>query len=68
MKSVSGKELCKALEKKGWTLNRITGSHHIYTKPGVDVVLSVPVHGSRTLRTGTQRSLMKAADLSEHDL
>ncbi len=31
MKSVSGKNLCKIVEKRGWRLRRITGSHHIYT-------------------------------------
>ncbi|MGK7932804.1 MAG: type II toxin-antitoxin system HicA family toxin, partial [Microcystaceae cyanobacterium] len=33
MKSISGKKLCKIVEKKGWTLKRVTGSHHIYQKP-----------------------------------
>ena len=30
MKSVSGKQLCKVLEARGWLLLRINGSHHIY--------------------------------------
>lgn len=30
MKSVSGKEFCKILERNGWKLARINGSHHIY--------------------------------------
>ncbi|WP_416212046.1 type II toxin-antitoxin system HicA family toxin [Nostoc sp. ChiVER01] len=30
MKSISGKQLCKIVEQKGWVLQRITGSHHIY--------------------------------------
>jgi predicted RNA binding protein YcfA (HicA-like mRNA interferase family) len=29
MKPVSGPEMCKALERKGWTLARVTGSHFI---------------------------------------
>jgi hypothetical protein len=32
MKSISGKKLCKIVEKKGWILKKITGSHHIYEK------------------------------------
>ncbi|WP_372478173.1 type II toxin-antitoxin system HicA family toxin [Nostoc mirabile] len=28
MKSISGKQLCKILEQKGWVLQRISGSHH----------------------------------------
>ncbi|MDA8272223.1 MAG: type II toxin-antitoxin system HicA family toxin [Deltaproteobacteria bacterium] len=29
MKSLTGKELCKILEKNGWILKRIQGSHHL---------------------------------------
>jgi len=32
MKSLSGKELAKVLDLKGWQLRRIQGSHHIYGK------------------------------------
>jgi predicted RNA binding protein YcfA (HicA-like mRNA interferase family) len=32
MRSVSGKELIKTLERHGWTLLRVQGSHHIYGK------------------------------------
>jgi hypothetical protein len=46
MKSVSGKSLCKIVERYGWSLKRITGSHHIYIKEGMNVILSIPVHVS----------------------
>ncbi|NJN59999.1 MAG: type II toxin-antitoxin system HicA family toxin [Leptolyngbyaceae cyanobacterium SL_5_9] len=68
MKSVSGKALCKIIEKHGWMLKRITGSHHIYAKQGVSVILSIPVHGGRDLPTGTLKSLLKDAGLTEQDL
>lgn len=68
MKSVSGKVLCKIVEKHGWILKRITGSHHIYAKQGVSVILSIPVHGNRDLPTGTLKSLLKDAGLTEEDL
>lgn len=29
MKQASGKDLAKAVERRGWTLLRVTGSHHI---------------------------------------
>ncbi len=29
MKPVSGKDFCKILEKKGWSLARINGSHQV---------------------------------------
>ncbi len=30
MKTINGKRMCKALEAKGWTLARETGSHRIF--------------------------------------
>ena len=68
MKSVSGKEFAKVLERHGWTLLRVHGSHHIYGKDGSDVRLSVPVHGNQALKTGLLRHLMKIAGVTEEDL
>jgi predicted RNA binding protein YcfA (HicA-like mRNA interferase family) len=68
MKSISGKELAKVLERQGWSLLRVQSSHHIYGKPGSNVRLSVPVHGSQTLKTGLLKHLIKLAGLTEKDL
>ena len=68
MKSVSGKEFTKVLEREGWSLLRIQGSHHIYGKQGGNVRLSIPVHGNQTLKTGLLKHLMKLAELTEKDL
>ena len=68
MKAVSGKEMCKALERHGWQLARISGSHHIYTQPGNPIAITVPVHGNRSLKTGTQRKIMRDAELEESNL
>jgi predicted RNA binding protein YcfA (HicA-like mRNA interferase family) len=68
MKHVSGKQMCKALESAGWVLQRIEGSHHIYHRPGAPRPIPVPVHGARTLKTGTQRSIMREAGLTDADL
>ena len=68
MKAISGKDMCKSLERHGWELARIRGSHHIYAQPGNPVIVSVPVHGNRTLKAGTQRGIMRNAGLEESDL
>jgi predicted RNA binding protein YcfA (HicA-like mRNA interferase family) len=68
MKSISGKKLCKIVEKKGWILKKITGSHHIYEKPSENQILSIPVHRNQDLKLGTLKSIMKIAQLSEDDL
>jgi predicted RNA binding protein YcfA (HicA-like mRNA interferase family) len=59
--------MCRILERKGWSCTRIRGSHHRYEKAGHSPVL-VPVHGNKTLKTGTQHEIMKNADLTEDDL
>ena len=63
MKNLSGKELCNILEKYGWQLQRIKGSHHIYSHPIKEEILTVPVHGNRALKTGTLNQLLKSANL-----
>ena len=68
MKSVSGKELCKVVEKKGWILKRINGSHHIFKKAGVEHLLVIPVHKNQDIKQGLLRSIMKLADISDHEL
>jgi predicted RNA binding protein YcfA (HicA-like mRNA interferase family) len=68
MKSISGKKLCKIVEKKGWILKKITGSHHIYEKTNENKIISIPVHRNQDLKLGTLNSIMKIAQLSEHDL
>jgi predicted RNA binding protein YcfA (HicA-like mRNA interferase family) len=68
MRSFSGKELANALERNGWILLRVQGSHHIYGKPGNPVRLSVPIHRNQTLKIGLFRNLLKHAGLREEDL
>ena len=68
MKPISGKEFAKIVERLGWTLLRIQGSHHIYGKPGVEVRLSIPIHKNQNLKVGLQRHLMKMADITEDEI
>jgi predicted RNA binding protein YcfA (HicA-like mRNA interferase family) len=51
LRRVSGKQMCKALERKGWLRKRINGSHHIYVSPDhPGTIVSVPVHENETLK------------------
>jgi len=68
MKSLSGRELCKIVQRHAWVLKRIKGSHHIFEKDGLETTLSIPVHGNKDLRIGTLKALMKQANLTEDDL
>ena len=47
---------------------RTSGSHRIYAKAGLDVRVSVPVHGAASLKRGLQRHLMRLADIEDSEL
>ena len=68
MKALTGKAFCRLLEKRGWQMKRIKGSHHIYAKDGTPTRLSVPVHGNKTLKHGLQRHFMKISGIEESEL
>ena len=68
MKAVSGRELARAVERKGWLLLRVHGSHHIYGKVRSIARLSIPVHGNKPLKVGLLRYLMKLAEIQESEL
>jgi predicted RNA binding protein YcfA (HicA-like mRNA interferase family) len=68
LKALSGKDFCRLLERKGWQLKRIHGSHHIFIRPGAPLRISVPVHGAKTLKPGLQRHLMKLANILDEEL
>jgi predicted RNA binding protein YcfA (HicA-like mRNA interferase family) len=68
MKSVSGREFARLVERRGWQLLRVNGSHHIYGKAGSIVRLSIPIHGNKALKTGLLRHLLKLAEIDEGEL
>ena len=68
MKSISGKKFVKLLERKGWILLRVNGSHHIYGKSGVTQRISVPIHGNKALKTGLLKHFLKVSGISEDEL
>ena len=63
MKSISGKQLVKILDMHGWVLSRIQGSHHIYTKVGEIVRISVPMHSNKDLKIGLLKHILKIAGI-----
>jgi predicted RNA binding protein YcfA (HicA-like mRNA interferase family) len=68
MKSLSGKDLAGLVERHGWQLLRIHGSHHVYGKSGSIVRLSIPIHGNKPLKIGLLKHLLKMGGFQESDL
>jgi predicted RNA binding protein YcfA (HicA-like mRNA interferase family) len=68
LKRVTGRQLVRILERIGWHVDRVRGSHHIMrsaVRP--KVTLSVPVHGRRTLPIGTLSSILRDAGISDEE-
>lgn len=68
MKAGSGRDFARIIERHGWRLLRVHGSHHIYGKLGSVVRLSIPIHGNRPLKIGLLRHLIKLAEISDAEL
>ena len=54
---VTGQEMVRFLEKEGFQLVRVRGSHHSLSNGALRT--SVPVHGSRPLKVGTLGGILR---------
>ena len=54
--------MVRFLEDQGFIVSRVRGSHHILTRDTLRTV--VPVHGNKTLKTGTLRGILRDIELS----
>ena len=64
---VTPQKLAKALEKAGFKLIRVKGSHYYYYNQRTEKIAVVPFHG-KDLRKGTLHAILKDADLSLEEL
>jgi predicted RNA binding protein YcfA (HicA-like mRNA interferase family) len=63
--AVSGKQVIAALEKEGWYVKRVRGSHHVLRHPTIPDAIPVPVHGSRPIKRGTLASILRTAGIGQ---
>jgi predicted RNA binding protein YcfA (HicA-like mRNA interferase family) len=59
---VQSRLLIKELEEAGWTLDRVTGSHHIFKHRYDPYTIPVP-HPKKDLPMGTVKSIRRRAGL-----
>ena len=57
---MNSKELIKILEKEGWVLRNVKGSHHIYSHPNRGGHITVP-HPKKDLGVGLVKNILKQA-------
>lgn len=62
MRIMNSTDIVKLLERAGWILRGVRGSHHIYTHPDKSGHISVP-HPKKDLGTGLAHKLLKQAGL-----
>lgn len=65
--AVSGKQVIAALEKDGWYVKRVRGSHHVLRHPSIPDAIPVPVHGNRPIKRGTLASILRTAGVSRDE-
>jgi predicted RNA binding protein YcfA (HicA-like mRNA interferase family) len=58
--------MIRFLQREGFQLLRVRGSHHYLTKG--ELRTSVPVHGNRGLKTGTLRSILRDIQMTPSEL
>ena len=60
-------QLIKVLQRKGWQLERVRGSHYIMKDSEMRRVVPIPMH-SKELKTGTLVAIMRSVGISREDL
>lgn len=65
--SITPKKLIKILERQGFVLDRIRGSHHIYYHPETKKRVTVPLH-KKDLPKGTLLEILRQAEISKDEL
>jgi predicted RNA binding protein YcfA (HicA-like mRNA interferase family) len=64
----NAKEIIKVLESRGWVLDRIRGSHHVYKNSKTGQCVPVPVHGKKDLSKGLFYNILKQCDIDKNDI
>ncbi len=62
-----GRKIIRVFKKAGWIVDHIEGSHHILVKDGTETILVVPVHGTKPIKVGLLKRLIKDAGLTNEE-
>jgi len=63
----SGRKIIRVFKKAGWIVDHIEGSHHILVKEGAEEILVMPVHGTKPIKVGLLKGLIKDAGLTNEE-
>jgi predicted RNA binding protein YcfA (HicA-like mRNA interferase family) len=65
---VNGKQLKRVLENAGFQCIAVEGSHHIMKRETPPARISVPIHGTATIKPKTYRRIVSLAGLTDDDV
>lgn len=65
--ALNPEKVIKIIEKKGFVLDRVKGSHHIYLHPETRQRVVIPVH-KKDLPKGTLMEILKQAGIKKEEL
>lgn len=65
--AITPQQIIKMLEQRGFVLDRVRGSHHVYWHPETKRRVVVPFH-RKGLPTGTVLEILRQADISPDEL
>jgi predicted RNA binding protein YcfA (HicA-like mRNA interferase family) len=65
--NLTGAELVRALQRAGFKLQHVRGSHHIMRHPDGRGA-SIPVHGSQSLKPGLIVGVLHRANMTADDV
>jgi predicted RNA binding protein YcfA (HicA-like mRNA interferase family) len=66
--SLSPQKVITILEKKGFVLKRVTGSHYIFAHPKTKRRVTVPYHSGQEVARGTLLQILEDAGISRQEL
>ncbi len=66
LRILSGKEVCRILEKNGFIPVRQKGSHIIMQRKSVETTITVPVPNHSEIRIGTLLSIIRQSRLPKN--
>ena len=61
---MNSKDIIKMLERDGWVMVRVSGSHHHFRHPSKQGTVTVP-HPKKEMKKGTYNSILKQSGLKQ---
>ncbi|MDI9417584.1 MAG: type II toxin-antitoxin system HicA family toxin [Euryarchaeota archaeon] len=66
--SLTPQKVIAILEKKGFVLKRVTGSHYIFVHPETKRRVTVPYHSNQDIARGTLIQILEDAGIKREEL